>query len=208
MVHNYAAMVGDVIASRHAGDREQLQLALETSLASVNAAHSPVQPLTMTIGDEFQGLFAHLGDAVDASLMIRLALAKSIEIRIGIGWGELDLVSETPPFGQDGPCWWRAREAIGSVERAESSNAVPRTTRTLARTGDDTETLVNAYLAGRDHIVSGWDETDVSVARLFSDGWSQARIAETVGLSQSSVSRRLQNHGILAILKFKPGSSP
>lgn len=206
MTHKYAAIVGDVIASRHAGDREQLQQKLEAALDAVNGIHEPVQALAMTIGDEFQGLFATMEDAVDVTLRLRLALMGDVETRCGLGWGELELVTERPPFGQDGPCWWRAREAIGAVERSESSNAVPRTIRTLVRTGDETEAMLNSYLVGRDHIISGWDETDYTVASLFTEGWSQARIADDVGLSQSSVSRRLQGHGILAVLKFRPGA--
>jgi hypothetical protein len=208
MTHNretsYAALLGDVIASRHSGDREELQHMLDDAMSRGNAAGQPVQPLRMTIGDEFQGLFGSVAEAVSASLQIRMTLRPTVDVRIGIGWGTLDLVPQDPPFGQDGPCWWRAREAIEEVKKSESSNSVPRSVRTLVRTGDSSDELINAYLVSRDHITAGWDEVDVEIARLFRNGVNQTKISEQVGLSQSSVSRRLQNHGILTVLQFEP----
>lgn len=208
MTHNsegsYAALLGDVIASRHSGDREELQHMLDDAMSRGNAAGQPVQPLRMTIGDEFQGLFGNVAEAISASLQIRMTLRPTVDVRIGIGWGTLDLVPQDPPFGQDGPCWWRAREAIEEVKKSESSNSVPRSVRTLVRTGDSSDELINAYLVSRDHITAGWDEVDVEIARLFRNGVNQTKISEQVGLSQSSVSRRLQNHGILTVLQFEP----
>jgi hypothetical protein len=209
MTHNsetsYAALLGDVIASRHSGDREELQHMLDDAMSRGNAAGQPVQPLRMTIGDEFQGLFGSVAEAFSASLQIRMTLRPTVDVRIGIGWGTLDLVPQDPPFGQDGPCWWRAREAIEEVKKSESSNSVPRSVRTLVRTGESSDELINAYLVSRDHITAGWDEVDVEIARLFRDGVNQTKISEQVGLSQSSVSRRLQSHGILTVLQFEPG---
>jgi hypothetical protein len=209
MTHNsetsYAALLGDVIASRHSGDREELQHMLDDAMSRGNAAGQPVQPLRMTIGDEFQGLFGNVAEAISASLQIRMTLRPTVDVRIGIGWGTLDLVPQDPPFGQDGPCWWRAREAIEEVKKSESSNSVPRSVRTLVRTGESSDELINAYLVSRDHITAGWDEVDVEIARLFRDGVNQTKISEQVGLSQSSVSRRLQSHGILTVLQFEPG---
>jgi len=91
------------------------------------------------------------------------------------------------------------------VKKSESSNSVPRSVRTLVRTGDSSDELINAYLVARDHITAGWDEVDVEIAHLFGGGVNQTTISEQVGLSQSSVSRRLQNHGILTVLQYEPG---
>lgn len=207
MTHkSYAALVGDVIASRQTGDREELQHLLDEAMIRGNTVAPAVQPLRMTIGDEFQGLFHDIQSAISATLQIRLALLPSVDIRIGIGWGTLDMVPQDPPFGQDGPCWWRAREAIDEVKKSESSNAVPRSVRTLVKTGDGSEDLFNAYLVSRDHITAAWDEVDIEIARLHIEGTNQTGISRQVGLSQSSVSRRLQNHGILAVLGYRPGA--
>lgn len=207
MMHKlYAALVGDVIASRQTGDREGLQHFLDKAMTRGNSVAPTVQPLRMTIGDEFQGLFNDVQSAISATLQIRLALLPAVDVRIGIGWGALEMVPKDPPFGQDGPCWWRAREAIDEVKKSESSNAVPRSVRTLVKTGDDSQDLFNAYLVSRDHITAAWDEVDFEIARLHIEGTNQTSISRQVSLSQSSVSRRLQSHGILAVLGYRPGA--
>jgi hypothetical protein len=208
MTHIYpervAALVGDVIASRHSEDRESLQQALAAGIAIVNDAMPALQPIMMTVGDEFQGLYASLATALQSALRLQLAFLPAIDTRIGIGWGELTLFPEAPPFGQDGPCWWRARDAIGTVKSGESSKAVPRSRRVLCRTGTDQDELLNAYLGLRDHIVTRFDATDAEIASLVVEGTSQVETARLVNLSQSSVSRRLQSHGILVLTDLEP----
>lgn len=210
MMHDYpeqvAALVGDVIASRHSEDRENLQQALGVAIQRVNGAVSALQPVGMTVGDEFQGLYAGLAQGLGAALRLQLALLPDIDVRIGVGWGELTLKPDNPPFGQDGPCWWRARDAIGLVKSGESSKAVPRSRRVLCLTGTDHDDLLNAYLGLRDHIVTDFDRVDVEIASLQLTGASQIDIAGSVGLSQSSVSRRLQNHGILVLTDLEPAT--
>lgn len=203
----YAALVGDVIASRQTDDRENLQYNLSKSMSSVNQVTNAVQPLTMTVGDEFQGLYDDLATSLRVALRIRLAIYP-VGIRIGIGWGELTLPPESPPFGQDGPCWWRAREAIEQVEIGERSNATARSTRTIFRSGTDIDDLVNSYLSARDQILAGLDGIDVEIALLKLAGSNQREIAQDVGLSQGSVSRRLQGHGLFALLDDQPRIVP
>ena len=116
------------------------------------------------------------------------------------------MVAETPPFGQDGPCWWRAREAIEKVKANESTNSTPKARRVRCVTGTDVDELLNAYLGARDHIIEGLDETDTSIALMRMEGASQREIANAVGLSQSAVSRRLNGHGILELLDGSPGA--
>ena len=199
-----AAVIGDVIASRDSGDRASLQKNLVAVMGQLNNTHKAIQPLSMTVGDEFQGLYRDLTTALAVALRLRIELLPSIDVRVGIGWGELTLVPTDPPFGQDGPCWWRAREAIDDVKSGESSNSVPGSVRTMSRTGTDADALLNGYLGLRDHIVSDFDDLDTRLAALRLDGFSQVEMARTVGLSQSAVSRRLQNHGISAIISGQP----
>ncbi len=203
-----AAIIGDVTGSRQTGDREDLQRALQRAMDQANEAVPPIQRLTMTVGDEFQAMYSTIAEASQAALRIRLDLWPEVDVRIGIGWGELTLEPLNPPFGQDGPCWWRAREAIEEVKAAEQSNSVPRSVRTRCRTGSESDSLINAYLSNRDQVLSGFDELDVTIANLRIKGMSQKEIANEVGLAQSSISRRLQTHGILTILNTEPDVIP
>jgi hypothetical protein len=130
-----------------------------------------------------------------------------IELRIGIGWGEL--LGEDParsPFGQDGPCWWRAREAIEVVGRSARGRGPEL--RTAIRTETALDPLLNSYLLLRDTLVDDMDEVDVRIAIGLVDGLSQTDLARELGLNKSSVSRRANAHGILAIVEGRDLGAP
>ena len=201
---NWAAVIGDVVGSRQAPSRSRLQKRLDKALADVSAAMQPVQPLTPTLGDEFQGMFATVDEAVEASFRLRVELAGKVDVRVGIGWGTLR--TEDPdrtPFGQDGPCWWRAREALDELARTERSNQEPGSLRTVCRTRTAQEGALNAILVLRDHILLGIDEQDATILRLLIDGAAQQDAAAQLGLNKSSISRRMQSHGLAALLRSR-----
>ena len=58
MATNYIAVVGDVVASRQAPERGELQSRLQQALEQVNERFSGVvaSRFVLTLGDEFQGL--------------------------------------------------------------------------------------------------------------------------------------------------------
>lgn len=184
-----AALIGDVIGSRKHPDRAVLQRRLVELLESVTGRVGG--RLDMTIGDEFQGAYPSLEDAVRASLLLHLEAGETIRFRIGVGWG--DLLVETAglaPFGQDGPAWWRARAAIEQL--AEMSGGA----RTLVDTDTDWDSMINHFLAMRDALVNGFDGADFSIATGLLAGRTQREIATEVGIHESSVSRRISNRGI------------
>ncbi|UUZ58643.1 SatD family protein [Nocardioides sp. B-3] len=88
-----------------------------SALDEVNAQFDPPTPMRMQVGDEYRGVFATLGDALAASLLVRLALHPEGDIRHGIGRGEVEVLG-TSPRVEDGPGWWAARAAVERV-RAE-----------------------------------------------------------------------------------------
>jgi hypothetical protein len=127
-------------------------------------------------------------------------------LRIGIGWGEL--LAEDParkPFGEDGPCWWRARDAIEAVER--SGRGAQRAT--AIKTGTALDPLLNDYLLLRDTLIFGLDDSDARIALGLLSGRTQTDLAGELGINKSSVSRRANTHGILALVEARSiGSLP
>lgn len=196
-----AAVIGDMIASRQVPDRLGLQREMQKVLDEVDrvVGGSP----TFTIGDEFQASYATVGEAIEASMHLHLRAIGLIDLRVGIGWGELiseDL--ERAPFGQDGPCWWRAREAIERVDRSTRDRGPAR--RTAIGTETSLDSLLNHYLLLRDTVIAGFDETDARVALGLLEGRSQSDLATEIGVNKSSVSRRVNTHGILAVIEARP----
>ena len=182
-------LIGDVVGSRKAGNRADLQRRLVELLGRVGA--SSTSGLQMTVGDEFQGLYATIADAMEASLLLHLGGVGTARFRIGIGWGELTLESgDRAPFGQDGPAWWRARDAIEGLEDLSAP------ARTMVGTATLWDGMINDFLALRDALLTKLDETDSAIALGLLDGRTQRDLASELGLHESSVSRRVSGHGI------------
>lgn len=195
-----ATLIGDVVASREAGDRAALHARLSGLLDEVNAAFEPVTPLRFTVGDEYQGAFATTGQALQASLRLRLGLLPSYDARHGLGWGEVRVLAESPRV-EDGPGWWAARDAIHEVHDAEG-NPATRSLRTAFRsaTDDVPADLVEAALVLRDERVTGLSERSVSVLRGLLGGSTQREIAGELGISPSAVSQRVRADGLAALV--------
>lgn len=127
----HATLIGDVVASRLVPDRDVLQQRVRAALQRVNAQVPPVQPLDVTLGDEFQGTYATVAAAARASLLVRLTLLPDVDTRYGLGWGGLTIFDPgRQPVSQDGPAWWAAREAIQHVHTVSGRRGHARGLRT------------------------------------------------------------------------------
>lgn len=197
-----STLIGDVVASRKAGDRAVLHERLLEVLAEVNRTCAPTTQLRFTVGDEFQGAFATVGQALQASLRLRLAMLPEHDVRHGLGWGEVTVLQEDPRV-EDGPGWWAARDAIHQVQRAqEHPGSRFRRTAFCAATedvGPDPD-LVEAALVLRDAAVGSLSARSTSVLRGLLAGRTQRELAEDLGISPSAVSQRVRGDGLAALV--------
>lgn len=183
---SHYTLIGDLVGSRRLPDRGAAQVRVGAALVAVQEQLEapPVQALEPTVGDEFQGAFPDLATALSAALLVRLELLPEIDVRCGLGFGEVEVHDPARrPILQDGPGWWAARDALDELAR-------PR--RSAARTwyvGPD-EGRVNAFLLVRDALV---DRLGGRGRRLLAQalrGVSQREIAELEGISKSAVSQQ------------------
>lgn len=108
------ALLGDLVGSR-AGDRTRSHEAVLTAIEETNAKVPQLDPLRVTVGDEVQGVYASMGDALHASLELRNRLVGVVDVRFGLGGGEVRILDAARGI-QDGAAWAQAREAIDAVE--------------------------------------------------------------------------------------------
>ena len=113
-------VIADIVSSRELDDRRTAQRAIEFAFAKVVdilPAHArPVRPFAAVVGDEFQGAFPTLRAALAATLLVRLALPAVLDLRFGLGLGEVEEIPSTSGSLSEGPGWWAARAAIEHVE--------------------------------------------------------------------------------------------
>lgn len=193
-----AALIGDVLGSRASLDRDELHARLAAALAAVNERLRPRTPLRIIVGDDYQGAFASVGDALAATLLLRLELLPDADVRHGVAWGEVRVLGESPRV-EDGSAWWAARDSIEEIETKETKASLRgvRTGYALAEgTPGPDPGAINAALMQRDHMVSGLSPRSVSVLRGLLWGSTQQEIADREGISASAVSQRVRADGL------------
>lgn len=200
-----ATLIGDVVRSRAAPDRRALHTGIVAILERANHELQPIVPLRFTVGDEFQGCFRRVGEALHATLWLRLQLAVLAEVRHGVGWGGVSVLDEDPRV-EDGPGWWAARAAIDAVKQ-EASTPGARHRRTAYRRAEEADASdapdpdpVNAALMCQDQMVGSLSERSLRLLRGTLAGRSQAELAEEEEISASAVSQRVRNDGLVVIV--------
>jgi hypothetical protein len=198
-----AAVIGDLVGSRRQRDQDGLFASIRDTLKEVNAEIRAIQPLQMTIGDEFQAVYATLAEALDACLMVRLRLAGTCDVRFGIGWGEISAYDpELAPMAQSGAAWWNARDALDEVSAAVSRRGWPRGLRTWVRGLESrTEATLNAWLLCRDELLSAMDDRASYITLGLMMGHRQRDIADGLSITQPAVAKRLKESGANAIFR-------
>lgn len=197
----YVALIADLRGSRDHPDRAGLQERLRATLDAVNAAHTPSAALTITAGDEFQGLLdaTRAGTAVDLVVEVTESLYPE-EIAFGLGWGALatprrrtGVVSEL-----DGPCFHRARDAL---ERARSES----TWVALAGAGKELDDLVSGTFGLMAAIRAGWTEKQAMYVRDARRATHYKDVAEAHSVVRSVVTESLQAAHFKALLRAEDG---
>lgn len=196
-----ATLIGDLVGSRSAADRGRLHRRFAAVLDAANRDLAPVGPLRITVGDEFQGSFGDLGQALHAAWRVRWALADDAELRFGLGWGPVRVL-DAATLIEDGPGWWVARDAVEAVS-AEAARPGRRHLRTAYRRAEETDGPdpgpVNAALLCRDHLVGSLSPRSRRILARLVAGDSQAEIAEAEGISASAVSQRVRGDGLAVV---------
>lgn len=192
-----ATVIGDVVDSRRVSDRAGMHERLADLLQRVNAELEPVTALRFTVGDEFQGAFATIENAVRATLRLRLGLLPVADLRHGLGLGEVTVLQDEPRV-EDGPGWWAARAAIDAVHDAETHPAT-RWMRTAVR-GEDVSPAVASLLALRDRAVGDLDDRGIAILRGLLAGRTQREIADDLAITASAVSQRIRAAGLDALV--------
>ncbi|MEO3758349.1 SatD family protein [Mycobacterium sp. B14F4] len=193
--HARATLIGDVVGSRRVADRASAHRTLDRALGNVGAR--AIDPPAFTVGDEFQGSYPSVGEAIDAALTIRLAVTPDLDVRFGLGWGAVTVLD--PDSGiQDGPGWWAAREAIewtAAAQRQPGLALVRTAFRAAPATRQDTD-AINAALVCRDHLLGSLDDRSLRIVKGLLTDQTKKDIAAAEGVSASAVSQRAGRDGL------------
>lgn len=198
------AVIADIVGSRSLADRSGAQRAIDDAVLRVEQALPLAQrALFPIVGDELQGVYPTLADAMASLLLLRLALPDGVECRYGLGVGALGEVPSRAGALAEGPGWWAARAAIDIVHDHQARRIRgARTWAVAAEAGDEASVgLANAYLLARDQLVSGMTERTRRLAYGRLLGTTQAELARDEGITQSAVSQALATAGVESLVE-------
>jgi hypothetical protein len=191
------ALIGDIVQSRTRVDRQALHDELSLALAEANRTVVGQDPLVITVGDEFQGVYATLGQALQASFVVRATLHPRTDVRFGLGRGAVTTLDPVRGI-HDGPAYWAARDAITTAEE-RARKAQTRTSRTAYVGLDDepaTVAAVQSALDCLDFMVGSMSTTSREILGGLMSGHTQHELADRLGVSASAVSQRVRRDGI------------
>jgi len=118
--NNYTVIIGDICGSRQLpGDRRyQTQLFIKSAIIQINEQFRDVieAPLTITKGDEFQALLPDIYQAQKIIFYLE-KITIPIQLRFGIGEGEVYKMGGKLPIEMDGPAFHKANEALKIAKR-------------------------------------------------------------------------------------------
>jgi len=192
----YAVIIGDVSGSKQLSGRNryQTQLFMKSAIVQINEEfHEHIEaPLTITKGDEFQGLLTNL----EAAFRIVLALEKltfPTRLRFGIGIGNVYKMGGRLPIEMDGPAFHFAREAINRAKN-EQRNLCYASATPDAR-------LIDQILKWMDLTTSKWKSEKMQTIVLHRLGYSQKQMEKEIGISQSAISQNLKSENVKAVMQ-------
>lgn len=179
-----AVVMGDLVHSEHAADIAQLHKAFNEAVVQHNRRYADVlaSPLTITLGDEFQGLVTSLNAGARLLRDIRLdLLQRDIDCRFVLGLARIETaVNPQQAWNMMGPGLSRSRHKLNDK-------------RALCRYGFSLpqepllEIALDALGVGLTVIEKGWTQRQLSDIAALLSGQSPAELAEQRQVSVHSI---------------------
>lgn len=191
----YTVMIGDVSGSKQLSGkhRYQTQLFIKSAIIQINEEYKELieAPLTITKGDEFQGLFRNLEEAY----RICLALEKStfpVQIRFGLGVGKIYKMGGRLPIEMDGPAFHLANAALQYAKKKKLIASI--------NSGDEQlDLLVNTIFRLMSSIKLKWNERHYKLFWSYKELGTYREVAALENITPQAVCDILKNSRALDI---------
>lgn len=203
--HPHIALIGDIKKSRGLEDRRHVQEKLRKTLDKINKKHPRdiSAKFMITLGDEFQGLLSNGNNVMNIIEEIQMEMYP-VEIRFGVGVGAITTdINPEMAIGADGPGFYKARQAMNYLKQNENKNKKQIADIRIEVDGENevTTTLLNTILQLLAVLKNNWTERQQQIIwDTLKYQESQAKIAERLEVSQSSVQRGLTSGNYYAYI--------
>lgn len=201
----YIALIGDIIDSKQIKERESFQESLKETFININKEYKSTiaSNFTLTIGDEFQALLKVDGKLMQ--LLDSLYIQIPADFRLGLGYGEITTkIDPSLSIGADGEAFWKARDAIKYVY---TNNYNGRSNILFKSHNEGLDSTINSLFILTESLKFQWTdlqkETFAKMLEegIYSESFNQQEFASKLGISESSLSKRLTASNIKIYLR-------
>lgn len=179
MPSTHAVIMGDLVSSETTQSVKRLHTRFNKAIdtANVSRQRDIASPLTITLGDEFQGLTRSLTAALEIARILRLTLlAENIDCRFVIGFASIETpVNRKTAWNMMGPGLAAAREKLGNKQD-------PNTMRFSLPGEDVMETLLDTIGLAITDIQESWTARQMQLVVM----------TETTDQSVATTAKKLQ----------------
>lgn len=191
----YLVLIGDIVESKKIQKREMFQSEFQDLINSLNGEHKNklVSPLTITLGDEFQGL---LNDSKNLFSIIHKIQSsfQDVTFRFALSVGDISTkINHESAIGMDGAGFHFARDAM-------EKNKIEK--RNFAYDGGQPEAIIiDNMLKWINQSTAKWKKEKWKTLLLKQQGKSQKEIEQQIRISQSAISQNLKNQNTLLVIE-------
>ncbi|MFZ0389910.1 MAG: SatD family protein [Calditrichia bacterium] len=185
----YCVLIGDISGSKRLTgmDRYQTQLFVKSAIVQTNEQFGDYidAPMTITKGDEFQGLFHNAAQAVEVVQSLQ-KMVFPIRIRYGLGVGNIYRMGGNLPIEMDGPAFHRANRALNMAKKRKSDMW-------FISEEEMMDQLVNTIFALISAIRSRWNERHFKLYWKYLELGTYREVAREEDITPQAVGDMLKN---------------
>lgn len=181
-IASYACITCDLVGSREQPDRLEVQRRLEEELDRVNEEREAdlVVPLSITLGDEWQGLLRTAAAAFELDFRLRRGLWP-LRVHTGIGVGRVTSDMRERTALMDGPCFHRSRAALDASKKRRGPVTV----------FDSGQPELDAFVTANETllhaVMDDWTERQFECVMAFLDHGSEPAAARALRIAQPTL---------------------
>lgn len=187
-------LIGDIISSKEIKNRADIQSNLDKIFKKINSSDKNLSsPLTITLGDEFQGVFDKAESIFKNIWLISLSVYP-VKIRFAIGIGEITTrLNKKQAIGMDGPAFYNARNGLNELKKTNYMLSI-------SSEGVNNEGIFNEILYLISHLSNNWKKSRIEILTLLYDNYSVIEIAKKLGITDKAVYKNI-HAGALVLVK-------
>lgn len=185
-----AVLMGDIVSSEDAASVRAMHRAFNKAVAAANKLHAAqvLSPLTITLGDEFQGLVRTLSTAWEIAGELRLRLLRDgVRCRFVIGAVKIETpVNAERAWNMMGPGLGAARNRLNQKQEVNAYRFSLPDDPTIAA-------LLDAIGDSLTQVETDWTDTQLLYTMASRGERTNAKLAEALGISERSLYKVLRS---------------